>query len=68
MNLSSHLLVPEFPQMTVLNLVVGGTIFTEGGHLGGDTVHYDNGPNTSRCSVHFIVTVPINVVSHYPPM
>ena len=32
MNSSSHLLVSEFPQMTVLNLVLGGTIFTEGGH------------------------------------
>ena len=32
MNLSSHLLVPESPQMTVLNLVLGETIFTEGGH------------------------------------
>ena len=32
MNSSSHLLVHEFPQMTVLNLVLGGTIFTEGGH------------------------------------
>ena len=32
MNSFSHLLVPEFPQMTVLNLVLGGTIFTEGGH------------------------------------
>ena len=32
MNSSSHLLVPEFPQMTVLNLVLGGTIFTKGGH------------------------------------
>ena len=32
MNSSSHLLVAEFPQMTVLNLVLGGTIFTEGGH------------------------------------
>ena len=40
--------------MTVLNLVLGGTIFTEGGHYSpvnnvrgdifrGDTVHYDNG-------------------------
>ena len=44
--------VPEIPQMTVLNLVLEGTIFTEGGHyspvnnvwgdtFGGDTVHYD---------------------------
>ena len=24
--------MPEFPQMTVLNLVLGGTIFTKGGH------------------------------------
>ena len=32
MNSSSSLLVPEFLQMTVLNLVLGGTIFTEGGH------------------------------------
>ena len=32
MNMSSSLLVPEFLQMTVLNLVLGGTIFTEGGH------------------------------------
>ena len=32
MNSSSHLLVPESPQMTVLNIVLGGTIFTEGGH------------------------------------
>ena len=32
MNLSFHLLVPEFLQMTVLNLVLGGKIFTEGGH------------------------------------
>ena len=29
MNLSSQ---PESPLMTVLNLVLGGTIFTEGGH------------------------------------
>ena len=29
---SSYLLVHESPQMTVLNLVLGGTIFTEGGH------------------------------------
>ena len=54
MNLSSYLLVHESPQMTVLKLVLGGTIFTEGGHYspvnnvqgdilgGGDTVHYDN--------------------------
>ena len=57
MDSSSHLLVHESPQMTVLNLVLGGTIFTEGGHYspvnnvrgdilggvgGGDTVHYDN--------------------------
>ena len=45
MNPSSHLLVAEFPQMTVLNLVLGGTIFTEGGHFGGgggEPVHYDN--------------------------
>ena len=32
MNSSSHLLVPESPQMTVFNLLLGGTIFTEGGH------------------------------------
>ena len=43
--------MPESPQMTVLNLVLGGTIFTEGGHyspvnkiwgdiLGRDTVQY----------------------------
>ena len=32
MNLSSYLLVPESPQMKVLNLVLGGTTFTEGGH------------------------------------
>ena len=32
MNSSSHQLVPEFLQMTVLNFVVGETIFTEGGH------------------------------------
>ena len=32
MNSSSYLLVHETPQMTVLNLVLGGTIFTEGGH------------------------------------
>ena len=32
MNLSSYLLVHESPQMTVLKLVLGGTIFTEGGH------------------------------------
>ena len=25
-------IVPESPQMTVLNFVLGGTIFTEGGH------------------------------------
>ena len=53
MNSSSSLLVPEFLQMTVLNLVLRGTIFTEGGHyspvnnvrgdiFGGDTIHYDN--------------------------
>ena len=56
MNLSSYLLVHESPQMTVLKLVLGGTIFTEGGYYspvnnvqgdilgggGGDTVHYDN--------------------------
>ena len=55
MNLSSYLLVHESPQMTVLKLVLGGTIFTKGGHYspvnnvqgdilggGGDTVHYDN--------------------------
>ena len=29
---SSHLLVPEFPQMTVPIFVLGETIFTEGGH------------------------------------
>ena len=32
MNLSSYPLVPESPQMKVLNLVLGGTTFTEGGH------------------------------------
>ena len=32
MNSSSHLLVPESPQMTIFNLVLGGTIFTEVGH------------------------------------
>ena len=32
MNLSSYLLVPESPRMKVLNLVLGGTTFTEGGH------------------------------------
>ena len=32
MNLSSHLLVPEPPQMSVLNPVLWETIFTEGGH------------------------------------
>ena len=32
MNSSSSLLVPEFLQMTVLSLVLGGTIFTKGGH------------------------------------
>ena len=32
MNLSSYLLVPESPQMKVLNLVLGGITFTEGGH------------------------------------
>ena len=35
MNSSSYLLVPESPQMTVLSLVLGGTIFTEGGHYWG---------------------------------
>ena len=46
--------MPESPQMTLLNLVLGGAIFTEGGHyspvnnvgggiFGGDTVHYDTG-------------------------
>ena len=41
MKLYCHLLV-LISQMTVLNLVLGGTIFTEGGHLwGGDIVHYD---------------------------
>ena len=45
--------------MTVLNLVLGGTIFTEGGHdspvnnvrgdiFRGDTVHYDNGAKQCR--------------------
>ena len=54
MNSSSYLLVHESPQITVLNLVLRGTIFTEGGHyspvnnvrgdiFGGDTVHYDTG-------------------------
>ena len=32
MNSSSYLLVHESLQMTVLNLVLGETIFTEGGH------------------------------------
>ena len=31
-NAFCHLLVPEYPQMTVLNLVLGGTIFTVGGN------------------------------------
>ena len=35
MNSSSHLLVPESPQMTVLNLVLGGTLFTGENILGG---------------------------------
>ena len=62
MNSSSYLLMPEFPQMTVLNLVLGGTIFTEGGHyspvnnvrgdiFGGDTVHYDNGKKVDNFRV-----------------
>ena len=32
MNLSSYLLVPKSPRMKVLNLVLGGKTFTEGGH------------------------------------
>ena len=58
MNSSSHILVAESPQMTVLNLVLGGTIFTEGGHFGGgggDTVHYDSGSLSwrTKCSQAF---------------
>ena len=73
MNSSSYLIVHEFPQITVLNLVLGGTIFTEGGHyspvnnvrgdiFGGDTVHYDTG---SKDHVNSSDSVP---TSHYPSL
>ena len=38
MKLYCHLLV-LISQMTVLNLVLGGTIFTEGGHFLGGTLY-----------------------------
>ena len=69
MNSSSNLLVPEFPQMTVLNLVFGGTIFTEGGPVNnvlggqyslhnawGDIIHQWNnvrGDNILGDTVHY---------------
>ena len=68
MNSSSHLLVHESPQMTVLNLDLGGTIFTEGGHyspvnnvLGGQYSPVNNvrGDIFGGDTVHYDNVIPI---------
>ena len=59
MNLSSYLLVHESPQMTVLKLVLGGTIFTEGGHYSpvnnvqGDILGRGGGGGGGGDTVHY---------------
>ena len=58
MNSSSHLLVAEFPQITVNSLVLEGAIFTEGGHYSPGHVHYSpvnnvRGDVFGRDTVHY---------------
>ena len=60
---------PEFPQMTVLNLVLGGTIFTKGGYysLVNNVLrgHFWGGTLYTMTTVRVVLKFPHPIASVY---